>query len=932
VRPNRKARRAQKFQCAEKGFGPRHAFNAQEGDELVPEELPGPPPEDLRIRPNSMGNLRPANLLKALGGELGSLTKEDVAKLGISLLMGGEGPREPSLPPSGKVPQPGLKFHDPHPRYEGPPEIVKPGNTYWDEYEKSTGLKKPKDVGESIFDPEAENPEIDKAANEAFWKKKALDKQFPSLNKPPYDALKEPGSDQHLPEFTEADYQEVQDAMAGYKSPHNELTPETWHPKWEDLPDDVKREYPNPDIMTETDWAKIKEHLDQPPEQKYTHWLGEPVPKKPGSDSFGDMTSEDKADLQKFHDDMAKKFPPDKIQNDEPPEEPPFDWKNTPPAPKNWPKNWGDLPPDQQQFFRERWNWQPPEGFAKGTKGVRQPRKFRGYPPVRKVGVAKGFGPRHSENVKEGEMPDLTATNTDTVPAMLTPREAVLNRNAAELAGRPEIEALNKQGNELAKQGVDLAATGESNVPDPKASDRRLAGTGAASYLTRELFEKYGGSPTAFELVPDFLKYISQEYPQMAQKGTANMKPKPKSPPSKPKPAPKPVKPTAPPSGSPYVQGFEGLQSGGYAGGQPGSLGEGTRNFPHPMAGKMHPSMPGLGGTGMQPYAPQPLQGVGGPEPVQQNRDFPHPNAGLMHPGGPYSEPPGGYNAGLGGGAVLGGTGGYGQFPTGGGTNWMGGGGGEPPGAYGAKPFQGPNLKGLGSGSFYPKGGQGYAGGTTDVIEPIGSANTSAAYGPPIQLSAPALANILQKAGQQNGLSTSQIAGLAKAFQGFQSGYNELSGGPGSAADMATAASGGYQGGISEVGYPPGIAPNADFSYTDGGWTGPLDPRWSSPGYQGGENDIEPGRLRGNINPDSWVSNLPPGVTVFGGRHPGSGFINRSSYNPGGSFSGAPGMPWSPTMIPTTYDPQGYPYGVPVQGPDQNVQGVGRTHNLRKNQ
>jgi hypothetical protein len=681
--------------------------------------------------------------------------------------------------------------------------------------------------------------------------------------------------------------------------------------------------------MTETDWAKIKEHLDQPPEQKYTHWLGEPVPMKPGSDSFGDMTSEDKADLQKFHDDMAKKFPPDKIQNDEPPEEPPLSKPITEMSKEEYMKwvngtrqDFGHPPLPPEEF----------EGYNRGTGGVRQPRKFRGYPPVRKVGVAKGFGPRHSENVKEGEMPDLTATNTDTVPAMLTPREAVLNRNAAELAGRPEIEALNKQGNELAKQGVDLAATGESNVPDPKASDRRLAGTGAASYLTRELFEKYGGSPTAFELVPDFLKYISQEYPQMAQKGTANMKPKPKSPPSKPKPAPKPVKPTAPPSGSPYVQGFEGLQSGGYAGGQPGSLGEGTRNFPHPMAGKMHPSMPGLGGTGMQPYAPQPLQGVGGPEPVQQNRDFPHPNAGLMHPGGPYSEPPGGYNAGLGGGAVLGGTGGYGQFPTGGGTNWMGGGGGEPPGAYGAKPFQGPNLKGLGSGSFYPKGGQGYAGGTTDVIEPIGSANTSAAYGPPIQLSAPALANILQKAGQQNGLSTSQIAGLAKAFQGFQSGYNELSGGPGSAADMATAASGGYQGGISEVGYPPGIAPNADFSYTDGGWTGPLDPRWSSPGYQGGENDIEPGRLRGNINPDSWVSNLPPGVTVFGGRHPGSGFINRSSYNPGGSFSGAPGMPWSPTMIPTTYDPQGYPYGVPVQGPDQNVQGVGRTHNLRKNQ
>jgi hypothetical protein len=261
------------------------------------------------------------------------------------------------------------------------------------------------------------------------------------------------------------------------------------------------------------------------------------------------------------------------------------------------------------------------------------------------------------------------------------------------------------------------------------------------------------------------------------------------------------------------------------------------------------------------------------------------------------------------------------------------GGGGEPPGAYGAQPFQGPQgLKGLGSGSFFPKGGQGYADGTTDVTPPIGAANTSAAYGPPIQLTAPDISKILQLEGQKQGLTSSQVAGLAKAFQGFGQGYNELSGGAGSMADMATAASGAYQGGISDIGYPPGIAPNADFSYTEGGWTGPLDPRWSSPGYARGSDDIEPGILGGNRNADSWLADLPPGVTVFGGRHPGSGFINRSNYNPGAWSGGAPGMPWSPTKIPTTYDPQGYPYGVPVQGPDQNVQGVGRTHNLRQNQ
>ena len=39
---NAKQRR-QERRKVEQGFGPRHAFNAQEGDELVPEELPTPP-------------------------------------------------------------------------------------------------------------------------------------------------------------------------------------------------------------------------------------------------------------------------------------------------------------------------------------------------------------------------------------------------------------------------------------------------------------------------------------------------------------------------------------------------------------------------------------------------------------------------------------------------------------------------------------------------------------------------------------------------------------------------------------------------------------------------------------------------------------------------------------------------------------------------
>src|SRR4249920_2843189 len=83
-----------------------------------------------------------------------------------------------------------------------------------------------------------------------------------------------------------------------------------------------------------------------------------------------------------------------------------------------------------------------------------------------KIGVAKGYGPMHAENAKEGEPVDLTKIDTDSVPAMLSPREAVLTRNAAELAGRDNIEKLNAEGNQLAKRGVDLAAGGMTSVKE----------------------------------------------------------------------------------------------------------------------------------------------------------------------------------------------------------------------------------------------------------------------------------------------------------------------------------------------------------------------------------------------------------------------------------------------------------------------------------
>jgi len=60
---------------------------------------------------------------------------------------------------------------------------------------------------------------------------------------------------------------------------------------------------------------------------------------------------------------------------------------------------------------------------------------------------------------------------TDSVPAMLTPKEAILNRNAAELLGRDAIKRLNAHGNMLAKRGVDLASD-----PTPGPSTENMLG------------------------------------------------------------------------------------------------------------------------------------------------------------------------------------------------------------------------------------------------------------------------------------------------------------------------------------------------------------------------------------------------------------------------------------------------------------------------
>ena len=58
-------------------------------DEAVPGELPSPPTEELAFKRNSLGNFRPALLTKALGQELGGMSKEDVAKLGDQFVCRG---------------------------------------------------------------------------------------------------------------------------------------------------------------------------------------------------------------------------------------------------------------------------------------------------------------------------------------------------------------------------------------------------------------------------------------------------------------------------------------------------------------------------------------------------------------------------------------------------------------------------------------------------------------------------------------------------------------------------------------------------------------------------------------------------------------------------------------------------------------------------
>ncbi len=97
------------------------------------------------------------------------------------------------------------------------------------------------------------------------------------------------------------------------------------------------------------------------------------------------------------------------------------------------------------------------------------------------------------------------AKGTDSVAAMLTPREAILNRNAAELLGRDAIARLNAHGNMLSKRGVDLASLPSDPTPGPSTENMLgyQRGTDSVEDSAKEYRKQYG--PT---LPPPFVNEI----------------------------------------------------------------------------------------------------------------------------------------------------------------------------------------------------------------------------------------------------------------------------------------------------------------------------------------------------------------------------------------------------------------------------------------
>lgn len=178
---------------------------------------------------------------------------------------------------------------------------------------------------------------------------------------------------------------------------------------------------------------------------------------------------------------------------------------------------------------------------------------------------------------------------TDSVLAELTPREAVLNRNAAELMGRKKIAALNAKGNKLAERGVDLPSRkyqlGTSNVEvdkRPPKGPKAKAGIYEPSPTPKPIFQFQGGSSDVGNERRDLLKEAEETFYGGGQ-----------APPPKPTPTPTP-KPRkyqygtsnvrrAVDMSAPASAGFSGGFTGGFAG-SPGSFGGGSTINTNPSA------------------------------------------------------------------------------------------------------------------------------------------------------------------------------------------------------------------------------------------------------------------------------------------------------------------------------------------------------------
>jgi hypothetical protein len=453
-----------------------------------------------------------------------------------------------------------------------------------------------------------------------------------------------------------------------------------------------------------------------------------------------------------------------------------------------------------------------------------------------KIVAAQGFGPRHANNAKEG-------TSTDTVPAMLTPREAVLNRNAAELAGRGNIQQLNSQGNQLADEGVDLAARGQSAVPSflPKAggsgasdylkyvpfkelrtADRaltagpRMGGVGLRGYaggdddlnVTRrptleETSSGTQGSPEIQKvlgpLFDDFMTYM-QDVHQYGQSPSGGI--------STPGEYKRYLTNQNVMQGLKLQKGTSDMKKRKYQSGtgavDPLSMYQSKLGANTPTAGGIPSPMPIPTGNmppGTDKWNPNP-----GPGPMPVNtvplivRTAPTPMAA------PTAPPP---------------------RPTG--------------------------------GSFYPQKLpppapiSGYQSGGSDVT-PIGGDNPKdhvawqdAQYAAPhIDIAA------LKSAAQANKLDPSTVSNVLKTLQGIGAFSGSGAGGApgggglpydalgGQYASFSGGSAPGYSGGISDIGYAPEVGPDMVYHGDKGGWIGPFDPRWTFQRYWRGTGNVNP--------------------------------------------------------------------------------------------